>query len=137
MKKVVLNEKKIVDWVANKVDEKYFNECASVGLYRDKKIIAGVVFNMYNGVSVCMHVASLRKSRWLDKSFLKLCFGISFNHLKCRRVTGLIKENNHKSIKFVKRLGFVQEGIIRHGSDDGKNIILFGLLKEDCKFLGE
>jgi RimJ/RimL family protein N-acetyltransferase len=50
-------------------------------------------------------------------------------------VTGLVRVDNIEARRFDENLGFVQEGIIRRGADDGTDMILYGMLKEECRWL--
>ena len=48
-----------------------------------------------------------------------------------------IASDNYKSIRFCEHLGFVREGCIREGVGPGKDLLKYGLLKSECRFLGE
>ena len=126
----------IIDWVKPKVDEEDFGNSTGLGVYEDGKIIAGVVYNLYNGPSICMHVAAEPGKLWLRREFLFRFFAYPFIQLGCNRVTGLVRVDNIEARRFDEHLGFVQEGVIRKGASDGTDIILYGMLKEECRWLG-
>ena len=129
-------EQKIVPWVGQKVDEDRFGEdCVALGLEEDGELIAGVVFNWYTGASISMHVAAEPGRRWLNRDFLYRCFAYPFLQLNCNRVTGLVKVDNLDAQRFDEHLGFVKEGVIRQGADDKTNLILYGMLKSECRWL--
>lgn len=128
-------DKEIIDWVGARVDENDFGEAIGLGVYEDGKILAGVVYNLYNGPSICMHVAAEGK-RWLNREFLFRFFAYPFIQLGCNRVTGLVRVDNIEARRFDEHLGFVQEGVIRRGASDGTDMILYGMLKEECRWLG-
>lgn len=136
MRRILVGEDKlVVPWVAQRVNENSFGECSSIGLEEDGELIAGVVYNMYTGSSVCMHVAAAPTKRWLDKSYLYVCFITPFKYMKCNRVTGLVRSDNSVCIRFVEKLGFKREGEMRQACDDGTNLIVYGMLKNECKYL--
>jgi RimJ/RimL family protein N-acetyltransferase len=59
-----------------------------------------------------------------------------FSNLKLQRITGAYFVYNKLMINLCKRLGFREEGIIRHGTKvDGKpvDMIIMGLLREEVK----
>lgn len=135
MKKAIYGEDlKVSKWVGERIDEDDFGPCTSIGLEKDGELVAGVVFNWYTGPSICMHVAGTGRD-WLTRDFLYRCFAYPFIQLECNRVTGLVRIDNFAAQKFDEHLGFVREGVIRKGATDGTDFILYGMLKEECRWL--
>ena len=126
----------VVPWVGQRIDEDRFGtDCIALGLEEDGKLIAGVVFNWYTGPSISMHVAAEPGRRWLNRDFLYRCFAYPFLQLKCNRVTGLVRIDNLDSQRFNEHLGFKKEGVIRQGAEDKTDFILYGMLKDECRWL--
>lgn len=138
MKSVIYGQnERVLAWVGARVDERTFgHDAVGIGLEEDGELIAGVAYNMYTEASICMHVAAVPNKRWMTRDFLWRCFAYPFLQLECNRVTGLVREDNLVAQKFDEHLGFKREGLIRKGSTDGTNIILYGMLKEECRWLG-
>lgn len=137
MKKVIYGQDfHIAQWVGFRIDEDNFGQCTAIGLEEDGNLIAGVVYNLYNGPSICMHVAAEPGKRWMTRDFLFRAFAYPFIQLGCKRVTGLVRVDNIEARRFDEHLGFVQEGVIRQGATDGTDMILYGMLKEECRWLG-
>jgi RimJ/RimL family protein N-acetyltransferase len=129
-------EDRIVPWVGQRIDEDRFGtDCVALGLEEDGELIAGVVFNWYTGPSISMHVAAEPGRRWLNRDFLYRCFAYPFIQLNCHRVTGLVRVDNLDAQRFDEHLGFVREGLIRQGADDKTDFILYGMLKDECRWL--
>jgi len=129
-------EHKVIPWVGSRIDEDDFGEKpVALGLEENGKLIAGVVFNWYTGASICMHVAAEPGKRWLTRDFLFRVFAYPFLQLECNRVTGLVRTDNLTAQRFDEQLGFVREGVIRKGATDGTDFILYGMLKEECRWL--
>jgi len=99
-------EDRIIPWVGSRIDEDQFGDAVAIGLEEDGELIAGVVFNLYTGPSIMMHVAAVPGRRW-----------------------------NLDAQRFDEHLGFKREGLIRKGASDGSNLILYGMLKEECRWL--
>lgn len=137
MKTVVYGQdRRFVEWFGAQVPDTDFDERAvAIGLEQDGEIIASVVFDMYTGPSICMHVAAVPGKRWMTRDYLWRCFAYPFLQLKCNRITGLVREDNLVAQKFDEHLGFKREGLIRQGATDGTNIILYGMLRDECRFL--
>ncbi len=100
--------------------------------------IRGVVFytDWYPANSIDMHIAAVEGKRWLTSPFLAAAFGYPFLQLNLRRVTGRIAASNGRANSFVERLGFVREGLVRQGWHTGDDLVIWGMLKSECRFLG-
>jgi RimJ/RimL family protein N-acetyltransferase len=129
-------DERVRNWVAARVDEDRFHETdTAIGLEENGELIAGVVYNMYTGPSISMHVAAVVGKRWLTRDFLYRVFAYPFIQLGCNRVTGLVREDNLQAQKFDEHIGFVREGLMRGACDDGQNMILYGMLRKECRWL--
>ncbi len=98
-------------------------------------LLAGVVYQNYTKGDIHMHVAAREGKRWLSKAFLGEGFRYPFEQLKCRRVTGLVPAKNLEAQRFDEHLGFTQEGRIRRILPDGDDLIIYGMLREECRWL--
>lgn len=136
MKTVIYNLPCITKFVGDHIpgNDEFSPTDPSIGLLKDGKLIAGVVFNNYCGSSICMHVAATEKG-WLNKEFLRACFRYPFEQLKVNRITALVRTDNEDALRFDTHLGFKKEGLIRRGDDDGCDLHLLGMLPEECKWL--
>jgi len=129
-------EERVVPWVGQRIDEDRFGtDCTALGLEEDGELIAGVVYNWYTGPSISIHVAAEPGRRWLNRDFLFRVFAYPFLQLNCNRVTGLVRVDNLDAQRFDEHLGFVREGIIRQGAEDKTDFILYGMLKDECRWL--
>ncbi len=129
-------DSKVLDFMEEHLPDCKFNGNENtLGVEQDGKLIAGVVFEGYTGSSISMHVAALEGANWLSKEFLFRVFAYPFLQLECNRVTGLVRVDNPKAQKFDEHLGFVREGVMRKGATDGTDYIIYGMLKEECRWL--
>lgn len=137
MKSVIYGQdERVAAWVASRVDVDSFGPgTVALGLEEDGNLIAGVAFNMYTKASICMHVAAEPGRRWMNRDFLWRSFAYPFIQLKCNRITGLVRMDNLDAQRFDEHLGFKREGLVRRGCVDGTDMILYGMLREECRFL--
>lgn len=136
MKTVIYGQNdRVIPWVGSRIDEDDFGQAESIGLEEDGELIAGVVFNWYTGPSISMHVAAEPGRRWMTRDYLYRVFAYPFLQVGCRRVTGLVREDNLDAQRFDEHLGFKREGLIRCGASDGSNLILYGMLRSECKYI--
>jgi RimJ/RimL family protein N-acetyltransferase len=110
-------------------------DSVTLGVESGGELIAGVAFENYTKTGISIHVAALEGRHWLSKDFLFRVFAYPFLQLSCHRVTGLVRIDNLKAQKLDEHLGFVQEGIIRRGATDGTDFIMYGMLKEECRWI--
>jgi RimJ/RimL family protein N-acetyltransferase len=138
MKTVVYGQnERVLQWVGERIDEEDFGPgSVGIGLEENNELIAGVAFNMYTKASICMHVAAMPGRRWMTRDYLWRCFAYPFLQLNCNRITGLVRVDNLDAQRFDEHLGFEKEGVLRKAHTDGTDMIIYGMLKEDCRWLG-
>lgn len=104
---------------------------------KDLHIIGCVVYNNFDpGNAVELSVAAEGESRWLTRPFLHAVFSNPFDEWQLRRIWSVIDADNLKSIRLCEHLGFVQEGRLRQAAGPKVDRLLFGMLREECRFLG-
>ena len=133
---LVYNLPCVVEFVNSLIpgDDKYPLDTGNIGLLENGKLIGGVLYTRYTGTDVCMHVAGAYPG-WVNLSFIKAAFRVPFIQLGCQRCSGLVRVDNHAAQKFDEHLGFKREGVLRKADDDGCDLIIYGMLREECKWL--
>jgi RimJ/RimL family protein N-acetyltransferase len=106
-----------------------------LGLKKDGEMVAGVLFDGFNGTNVWMHVAAVPTKRWMTKQYLKESFSYPFDVLKAKRITGYVEASNHAARKFDEHLGFKQEAVLSGAAADGGDVIIYAMRREDCKYV--
>jgi hypothetical protein len=139
MRRILANQDVIVaKWVSQQMPIFEFGSTpyTALGLVNEAGImLAGVVYQNYTKTDIHMHVAALPGKRWLCRAFLGEGFRYPFEQLGCRRVTGLVPARNEAAQRFDAHLGFKQEGRVRGILPDGDDLIIYGMLREECRFL--
>ena len=72
---------------------------------------------------------------WCCRRFLKKAFRAAFVDLNCQRIGLLVRADNTRSLQLVRRLGFREEGRLRHLCADKTDCLAFSMLKEECRWL--
>ena len=120
-------------WVAAQVGGKYFEEGSqAIGLEREGEIIAGVIYENFNGVSIVCHIAIEGR---MTKRYLKAIFAYPFEFCKVKKIIVPVSSTHVKSLKLVTKMGFIEEARVKDATPDG-DIIFLTLAKENCRFLG-
>jgi hypothetical protein len=107
-----------------------------MGIIKDGEIKVGLVWCEWkrdcSTISMCLAVED---SKFITPGIMRDVFSYAFDDLGCRRITNSCSINNRKAIAVNLRSGFKQEGVIRHGYTDGSDMVIFGLLKDECKYI--
>lgn len=114
---------------------RYPDRVAAVGWEKNGAIVASVIFDHYQHTTISGHIATDGSKAWCSRAFLRMIFYYPFKQLGCNRMTAPMSAANTAARKFVEKLGFIQEGVLRRAWPDGSDEVIYGLLKEDCKWL--
>lgn len=121
-------------------DEHAFDPATAIGIQRNGKVIAAVIYNNYtsdnrNQPLLCeMTIFSVDK-RWATRHNLQALFAYPFHQLKLKRVQAICSANDEGVQMFLKKLGFTHEGTHRQAYQDGGDALSFAMLKHECKWL--
>lgn len=66
----------------------------------------------------------------------KAVFTYVFVQLGCVRLTAITTKRNVRTRRFLERLGFRLEGCVKRAYDGKRDALIYGLLPEDCRYLG-
>jgi RimJ/RimL family protein N-acetyltransferase len=108
----------------------------AIGVVRDGRLCGGVIYHNYDHVSgnVFVHVAA-DNPRWALPQTMRDLFAYPFLTLDCIRITATVARKNKRCRKFIKGLGFKEEGIARNGYLKKDDLVIYGMLSGECKFL--
>lgn len=130
-------DERVAEWVGKYLmkDAEAFKPCKAIGIERDGKLIAGVVYNKYEpGLLIEMSIASIDKA-WATRHNLKALFQYPFTQLSLGRVQALCSAKDEGVQMFLKRLGFAHEGTHPCAYHDGGTALSFGMLKHECRWI--
>jgi hypothetical protein len=71
--------------------------------------------------------------RCLSRRALRAIFTALFSQAK--RLTAEVEPDNRRALQQVQRLGFVYEGYHPLGLEGSRDTIVYGMLREDCRYL--
>lgn len=99
-----------------------------MGIERGGEVTAGIVFHVFEGPNVHLTVAGHGWTRGFLREVGKYVFGT----LGCERFT--LTTEKAEVAAMAKRLGGVQEGIMRNQFGSGRDAFLIGVLKHEYRF---
>jgi len=106
----------------------------ALGLERDGRLVAGVLYDGWNGVNMWMHSA-IETGAYLGRTFPWYVFHYPFNEIGCRRLTGLVEASNAEALRFNSRLGFKIEARLAGAATDGGDTLIMVMTRENCRWL--
>jgi len=95
--------------------------------------LGGVIYDGFTGGCIFMHQAGFHP-HWLTGNMIWIVFDYPFNQLKVRKVAGTINSNNKELLDFNRRLGFKEEGRIKHAYPDG-DLLVLTMERSACRWL--
>jgi len=120
-------------WVASKTNGMYSeDQSTAIGLERDGSVVAGVIYENWNGKSVVCHIAV---SARITRQYLACIFEYAFNVLNVWKIIAPVYSDNTQARKLVANMGFSDECVIQDASPNG-DIVCCTMTKKNCKFLG-
>lgn len=111
------------------------DDMRAIGLRRDGRLVAGVLYEGFNGRNLWMHVAAEPGARWLVRDYLRACFAYPFAVCGVDRVSGYVNESNAPARRFNEHLGFREEARLRGAAPDGGDVIIFAMWRQDCRHI--
>ena len=141
----IITDPRVAQWVIDRCPDDDLTTVQEIGPYMAFGVhdehgtpLAGIVYNWYRpmkfGADFRVIIAA-DSPRWCRPGILRELFAYPFETCGCSRLTAVIRDGNEKSIRLCKGLGFRQEGVLRRGYNGRTNALLFGLLKNECKWL--
>jgi hypothetical protein len=111
-----------------------FGAVSAIGVAVDGELTAAVLYNNFLGHDIHMTIAS-RNPTWCSRAVLRALFHYPFRQLGVARVTACTSVHNRKAVYLLNRLGFVQEGVQRRGVMGQTDLVCFGMLADECRWL--
>jgi RimJ/RimL family protein N-acetyltransferase len=127
---VLDRNREVADWLEERLPVKFSGVFSTIGLERDGSLVAAWIFNDYQNDNIEIAVAS---DGAITRGFINAAADYVFNQLNCRRASCHVRTDNHKSIAFIERIGWVREGLRRQWFPDS-DAYVYGMLKSECKW---
>lgn len=131
------SDKELCQWAAGQIGAGggFSPDARAMGIEIDGEMAAVTIWNCFELHNCLMSIASDNKKRWMTREFLFRSFAYPFLQLGLDRVTTKSDERNAPSIRLALHLGFTAEGRLRNAAGSGFDDIVFGLLKEECRWI--
>ena len=126
----------ITDWVCRglNIGNQWLGEHLTIGFLYQGRLIGGLIYHDIRPHRDLWWTLYTTDKRWCSKRILKFMFSVAFEYFGCRRISMQTFQSNHKCLRLAKQLGFQQEGLLQQFGDQGQDVIIMGLLKNNSRY---
>lgn len=132
MKTIFYDYSSIAPWVCARTGGSYDGIGSAIGVEDGGKIIGGVLYDGFNGRSICMHVAG--DGQWMTRELLRIAFDYPFNQLRVNAIIGLVDSLNVRARLFDEKLGFKLRCVIPDAGPNG-DLCIYSMMRTECRWL--
>lgn len=119
-------------WAAERLGMGFHEQRSrALGLVKDGKIIAGVIYENWNRRSIMVHMVAEGR---LNRAFISAIFHYAYRVCAVEKVLCPVTSSNTQSRRLVQHMGFCEEARLQDCHPDG-DIVLYTLKRDDCRFL--
>ena len=128
-------DQEVAQWVAQRVSNFAPSaDAKALGVVSNGELIAGVVFERWNGVHVEASIAADHQS-WANRTTLFRLFNYPFNQLGCEAISVLVPSTNIQSLNLATKLGFELEANIKFAAHDGSSLVVLKMFRGKCRWI--
>lgn len=126
----------VTKWVAQRIDGFVtFPNSHALGIIQGEDIVAGVVFEHFNGFHCEGSMAALPGSHWANRRTLRAIFEYPFVTMGCKAISALVPSTNLVSLNLVTGMGFQPEAFIKYAAHDGSSLVVLKMFRENCRWI--
>ena len=127
-----------VPWAEKVIGHRLRPEAKSIAVVDGSRIRAVFAFDGFSQRGCMIHIATDGTATWPGRDFdnlLTRIFAYPFRQCGYARLTALVAASNTRSVQLVTRRGGVLEGSMRKAAVDGGDLLVFGMLREECRWV--
>lgn len=126
----------LVKWAETKIPHHEFRaDARAIGHERNGQIVGAVVYDTFSPKSCLVGLASDGSRLWMTREFAIRAMAYPFNQCGFSHISCIVSALNPESLRYTRHFGWVQEGVLREAGPLGEDMILFGMLRRECKWL--
>lgn len=133
--RIIFETDRVRDFLLEELQVDVCDNQTGIGLERDGKLIAGVIYHRYDGRNIWTHIRGTPGQYWLTRDYLRMIFYFPFVDAGCTRIWGEAEYNNPAAINLQERLGFKRKAVLEGACWDGGDVYIYAIDKEDCRYV--
>ncbi|MCA0204293.1 MAG: GNAT family N-acetyltransferase [Proteobacteria bacterium] len=125
-------------WVAKRIPGMSISDGAkALGVVRGTGLVAGVMYERFNGVHCEVSIAAEPGSGWASRSALFKLFAFPFIQLGCHAISVTVPGSNLPSLNLATKLGFKGEAIVAFAAHDGGPLLVLKMFRDECRWISD
>ncbi|AKC07181.1 GNAT family N-acetyltransferase [Agrobacterium tumefaciens] len=138
MKEVVYSPTdEMLAWATLRGGIKFRDDASAIGVRSDEGLHGVVVFDSFTTTGCWVSVVSDGGRKWITRELIIRVFAYPFIQLDYPRLNSFVSVNNADAIRFNEHFGFQREGVLREAGESGEDLIVYGMLRRECRWLPE
>jgi hypothetical protein len=127
----------LVMWAEQRLSGQHFRpDVQTIGLALNGRLRCVVGYDTFSPTNCYIAVASDDQWGWFTRELRIRALAFPFLQCGLKRITALISVRNHRSTRFISGFdNFKREGRAREAGPHGEDLILWGLLRRECRHL--
>jgi RimJ/RimL family protein N-acetyltransferase len=133
---IFAHDREICQWAGQQLGMRFqpVGLPTTIGIVRNGKIVGAALYSNYEHPNIVGTFVTTSPN-WASRQVIKEIFHYPFVQLGCKRVTGMIEENNATAREFFERLGFKQEARLEDWFTSGAGICYALFAKDAARWL--
>lgn len=125
----------MIAWAAAQLGGAYHTDARAIGVEHDGQLRAVAVFDHFTTRDCHVSVVAQPGTMWLTQGFAQAVAAYVFITCRKPRCTSMIPEWHTDALRLAAQLGAKHEGTQREGGPDGSDVLMYGLLRRDCRWV--
>lgn len=122
----------VAGWVEERMGVKITPPYSTFGIIGTNGLLTGAM--IFNGFNEGNAEVSIYAPKAVTRGSLRAAASYLFDTAGCNRVTARTRASNLRVRRFIEKVGFQREGVLRAYYQDGEDAILYGLLKTENRW---
>jgi len=125
-------DRAVADWVMARIPHAsgVAGDGYAIGVHDGAALVAGVVYSGFTEDNCEMSIAA-ETPRWAQRGIIKGLLHYPMVQCDLRRVTAMVPHDADRTLRFLRGIGFKQEGTLRHWFAPRVHGAVMGFLRRD------
>lgn len=109
---------------------------SALGVADDKRLLAVCIYHRWVAeYGTCEMTFAADSPRWATRGTVRGLLAVPFEQFGCFSVGCVVPHTHERARKFVRGIGFVQEGVRRHGFGPKKHAVIYSMTRNEYERL--
>lgn len=131
------HDARVAEWVAQRIPHvREFGECAAIGVLGGSRLLAGVVFHLYDPSAQNIQISMAAESpMWARRETITALLRYPFRQLGCWMIYTLIPPENVQAIRVNEHIGLKRKTILPHTFGRKRHAVVCQMVESEFRRL--